>query len=306
MKLHEVSIKLTKGQIVKILHDQPLDVKHSHIGHGRHILYLKKKYMDKLMNEEKIHLDADEKNHTIEGNGLGHFINSIKRGAKKAFKPKNIESALIHQGIPFATGAIGSALGGPAGGFAGSIAGHEIANIVGEETGRGMKIVSRSYKGTPATKNPIKKGQGLFKALHKIGISRKDVKHAAKKVGKAAVEHGIDAIGTAAAAYGFPVPPAITESLKQGADHIIDGNNRRAYESIKAPVKEIMKEQVQKQVDKLPIEVQPYVQSKVVSMGFGLKNKHQRIVKGGTLRITRMSKKLYKNDFPGVVTRIFR
>jgi gas vesicle protein len=249
-------------------------------------------------------------------------------------------------------------LGGPAGGFAGAVAGHEIADIVGEKTGKGMKIVNRrSYKGTPEmkermkrlrelrkkqrmavegeisdkmldrqattlhhreldrlrgekgrtanlfgelrTKNPIKEGQGLFRTLHKMGIHRKDVVHAGKVMGKAAAEHGIDTMANIAGAYGFPVPPAITESLKQSTDHLIDGNHKRAMESIKAPAKEIMKEQIQKQVDKLPIEVQPFVESKVVSMGLGLKKKHQRVVKGGTVRITRRPKILYKNLFSG-------
>jgi hypothetical protein len=36
MKLHEVSVKLTKSQILKILHDEPLTIKHEHIGHGKH------------------------------------------------------------------------------------------------------------------------------------------------------------------------------------------------------------------------------------------------------------------------------
>jgi hypothetical protein len=159
-----------------------------------------------------------------------------------------------------------------------------------------MKIVNKKKAiGMRKKRAPTKKGQGLFKALHKIGISRKDVKHAGKVIGKTAVNHGIDAIGVAANAYGFPVPEELKESLKKGADHLIDGNHHKAYETIKQPAKELMKEAVQKQVDKLPIEVQPYVNEQVISMGFVLKKKHGRVVKGGTARITRLPKKLYKN-----------
>jgi hypothetical protein len=138
MKMHEVTIKLTKSQILKILNDQPFDVKHEHIGHGKHVLHLSTKNLKKLQNgETKLKLSDDEKNHTIEGNGgIGHFFKNIGRKLKHAFTADNVESALIHQGIPMATGAIGSMLGGPAGGFAGSVAGHEIANVVGEKTGK--------------------------------------------------------------------------------------------------------------------------------------------------------------------------
>jgi hypothetical protein len=299
MKMHEVIIKLTKSQILKILNDEAFDVKHEHIGHGKHILHLSTKNLRKLQNgENKLKLSNDEKYHTIEGNGgIGKFFKNVGRKLKHTFTPSNIESALIHEGIPMATSTLGTALGGPFGGFAGAVAGHEIADLVGEKAGKGMKIANK--KKSIGMRKKRTEGKGLFKALHKIGISRKDVKHAGKVIGKAAVEHGIDAIGTAAAAYGFPVPPAITESLKKGADHLIDGNHQKAYETIKAPAKEIMKEAVQKQVDKLPIQVQPYVNEQVISMGFGLKKKHGRVVKGGTARITRQAKKLYKNEMHG-------
>jgi hypothetical protein len=80
IKLHELNIKLTKSQILKILNDEPFEITHEHIGHGRHVLHLKKLNFDKLMKGHKIKLSSDEKDHTIEGNGgFGKFFKSVGR-----------------------------------------------------------------------------------------------------------------------------------------------------------------------------------------------------------------------------------
>jgi hypothetical protein len=60
-----------------------------------------------------------------------------------------------------------------------------------------------------------------------------------------------------------------------------------------------MKEKIQQQVDKLPIEVQPYLEEKIVSLGLGLKKKYGRVIKGGTMKITRKPKKLYDQNISG-------
>jgi hypothetical protein len=301
MKLHEVSVKLTKGQILKILNDEPLEVTHKHLGHGTHVLHLKKNNLDKLRMGHKIKLSSDEKDNTIEGNGgFNKFFRNVGRTLKHALTPAHIESALIHQGIPIAASTVGSLLGGPAGGFAGSVAGHEIANVVGEKAGRGFSSVTK--RGSIEAREKMAnlramKGNGLFKALHKVGIHRKDVKHVAKHVGKVAAHIGIDALSTAANAYGVPVPEELREIAKNSADHLIDGNHHRAYETIAAPVREtareVAREQVQHQLERLPPESQPFVQQQMNSFGFGLKHKHMRVIKGGNVKITRRPKRMH-------------
>ena len=47
MKTHEVTFKLTKNQIIKIINDEPFTLYHKHMGHGRHVLHLKKATINK-------------------------------------------------------------------------------------------------------------------------------------------------------------------------------------------------------------------------------------------------------------------
>jgi hypothetical protein len=314
MKLHEVTIKLTKSQILKIYHDEPFLIKHQHVGHGRHVLHLKKPNINKLMNGHKIKLDSDEKERTIEGNGgINKFFKNVGNTLKKTFRPKNIEKALIHEGIPFASGAIGSTFLGPAGGLAGSIVGHEIADVVGNKTGLGIKI----EKGTPHMINKMAKlramkknnsevenGTGFFKELHKIGISRKDFMKTAKHIGKHAANNAIDTISSAASVYtGVPIPESITNSIKSSADHLIDGKHREAITSLKSPVLDkieekipILRNNLDHEISRLPHQVQPFVRQKIDQIGFGLKYKNHRVLKGGNVKISKMSKKIYKNQ----------
>ena len=46
-------------------------------------------------------------------------------------------------------------------------------------------------------------------------------------------------------------------------------------------------EQVQKQMERLPPQAQPFVQQ----LSFGLKHKHTRVIKGGNVKITRWPKR---------------
>jgi hypothetical protein len=68
--------------------------------------------------------------------------------------------------------------------------------------------------------------------LNKVGIHRKHIKHVKKHVGKIAAHMGIDALSTAANAYGVRVPEELREIAKHSADHLIDGNRRHVYEAI--------------------------------------------------------------------------
>jgi hypothetical protein len=212
-----------------------------------------------------------------------------------------MESIAIHQGIPAVTGFLGNAAGGPVGGFAGAVVGSQIANLVGNKVGAGIKThrrgVRRYSSGTDEMKEKMRKvreGKGLGKNLKTA--ARHAISYAKTFAKKKAADHVIDGISSIANAYGYPVPSAVTTTMKLAADHYIDGRHQAAIHAIKTPAKQLMKEQIQKQVDALPIEAQPYVQQKVVSLGFGMKQKHERVMRGGTLKVVRKSKKLYKND----------
>jgi hypothetical protein len=77
---HSFDIKLTKSQLLKIIHDAPITVSHKHLGHGRHVIHLSSKNANKVMKaynnqgQTKILLDDEEKMKTLEGNGIGHFF----------------------------------------------------------------------------------------------------------------------------------------------------------------------------------------------------------------------------------------
>ena len=219
-----VKLKLTKSQILKIINDEPITVTHKHLGHGNHVIHLHSKNYNKVakahenQGSTKIHLDDVEALNTLEGNGLGHFFKSLGRkiehtandaghaivSTAKEYGPsvgKHIASTLIHQGIPGVASAIGDTLGGPAGGVAGGLAGYELSQQVGKQTGYGMKKRSKKTD-----------GRGLFKTLHKIGISRQNV----KDVGKVVASKAIDTMAQAASAYtGYPIPPQVTSGLKR-------------------------------------------------------------------------------------------
>lgn len=305
MKLHELNIKLTKGQILKILNDEPFEVMHKHLGHGRHVLHLKKSNLDKLKMGNKIKLSSDEKENTIEGNGgFNKFFKNVGHALKNTFTNKNIESDLIHQGIPIAGNVLGTVLGGPAAGYAGAVIGNQIADEVGKKTGRGMRIIHK--KGSMAAKEKMEKlramrGKGLFQTLRKVGIHRKDVERVAKNVGKKAAHIGVDTLSSAANAYGVPVPEEFKDIAKHNIDRLIDShpkhhnvhNKIQEYDERLPENNEISTERLQHHVDRMPAEAQPFVQQQMNSMGFGLKNKYLRIIKGGNVKITRRPKKLY-------------
>ena len=95
----------------------------------------------------------------------------------------------------------------------------------------------------------------------------------------------------------MPVPEELREIAKNSADHLIDGNHHHSYQTISAPVREtareIAREQVQQQLERLPPQAQPFVQQQMNSLGFGLKHKHTRVIKGGNVRITRRPKRMH-------------
>jgi hypothetical protein len=286
---HLLNLKLTKRQILRIINHEPFTISHKHFGHGRHEILLNPYNYNKVVKANnrkgttKITLDDDETKKTLEGNGLGHFFKSLGRkiehtandaghaivSTANEYGPSvgtHIASTLIHQGIPGVASVLGDVAGGPIGGIAGGLAGYELSQQIGKSTGYGMKQKTKAKKD----------GKGLFKALHKIGISRNQV----KSVGKVIANQAIDAIGATATAYtGVPMTP-FTESLKSATDKAIDDENHRGItRAIKSNGKLLAEEQIQKQIQKLPIEIQPLAEQKVVQMGFGLKHGNAKIKK---------------------------
>jgi hypothetical protein len=267
-------------------------------------LHLKKATINKMLNgsglKHRIHLDHDEREKTLEGGSIGKFFKKMGNKVKDALTPRNIAHVALHNGLPMLTATLGTALApelGPVGGIAGSVAGSQIANVIGKKTGLGLKG-SEEMKEKMAK---IRAGKGLGKNIKKA--AKHTLSHVASYFGKKVANHAIDGIAGIANSYGYHIPDPVKNSIKMGADYYIDGRRQDAMNAIKDPVmnlaqekKQVLKEQIQRQVDKLPIQVQPYVQDRVVSLGFGLKKKHERILKGGTMKISRRGKKMYNNN----------
>ena len=231
---------------------------------------------------------------------LGH---DISKGAKKTFTPKlgrdivsglekagkTTASALIHAGIPAVAGLAGDALGGPAGGIAGAVAGDMLADQVGKATGYGLyggglyggempdpvtarkhyMGLIRSMRGMSEAEKAKMRGSGLFKMLHKIGISKKSAIKGLKDVGKKAVRYGATALGTAIGAYagnpvaGAMIGDALGRAGEVGLDHIepskhgVKLNKGEAVKSLKKDMTTLAKAELSQLIDtQVPREYQ--------------------------------------------------
>jgi len=218
---------------------------------------------------------------------LGH---TIERGAKKTFTPKlgrdivsglekagkTTASALIHAGIPAVAGLAGDALGGPMGGVAGAVAGDMLADQVGKATGYGLyggampdpatarkqyMAMIRSMRGMSEHEKAKVRGSGLFKMLHKIGISKKSAIDGIKNVGKKAVRLGATALGTAIGAYagnpmaGAMIGDALGRAGEVGLDsmkpskHGVRFDKGEAVSSLKKDMRTLAKDKLEELVD---------------------------------------------------------
>jgi hypothetical protein len=297
--------KLMKGQGVNIPHahmgsDKGSAVMMLHPGNAKRLLtgFRKSKGV-------RIALSPAEMSATI-SHGRGFNIGKafkklgkdISRGAKKTFTPKlgrdivsglekagkTTASALIHAGIPAVAGLAGDALGGPAGGVAGAIAGDMLADQVGKATGYGLyggahldpasarkqyMAMIRSMRGMSEADKVKMRGSGLFKMLHKIGISKKSAIKGIKDVGKKAVRYGATALGTAIGAYaGNPVAGAmIGDALgragevgldsMQPSKHGVRFDKGEAVSSLKKDMRTLAKDKLEELIDtQVPREYQ--------------------------------------------------
>ena len=225
------------------------------------------------------------------------FTKTIIEPAKKTFTPrlgrdivagledagKKTASALIHSGIPAVAGLAGDALGGPAGGVAGAVAGDLLANQLGKMTGYGLyggempdpatarkqyMAMIRSMRGMSEAEKQQIRGSGLFKMLHKIGISKKSVIDGIKNVGKKAIRVGATALGTAIGAYagnpmlGATLGDALGRAGETGLDsmkpskHGVSFDRGEAVSSLKRDMKTLAKDKLTELVDsKVPPEL---------------------------------------------------
>ena len=250
--------------------------------------------------------------------------------AKKTFSPAlghEIASSLIHTGIPSVTGVIGDVLGGPAGGVAGAVAGNMLANEVGKLSGHGlygggmpspaeakkmyMKMI-RSMKGMTEEEKEHMKGSGLFKMLHKVGISKGKAIKGIQEVGKKAIHHGATAIGTAIGAYtgnpvaGAMIGEAIGRAGEKGLDsikpskHGITLSPHEAVSSLKHDMKSLAKDELDAMISReVPAEYQAIAHdamNKVVGDGVKRGRGRPRKVMGkGAYQSTAFKKALSAN-----------
>jgi hypothetical protein len=277
--MHIVKAKLTKGQIMKIIHSEPVLIKHNQIGHGLDELHLHEHnhhHLGHLSHKKsvKLHLDDEEREHTLHGGSIlsriKKFGNTIKHGIQKVGKP--IASDLIHYGIPGATSAIGDYLGGPVGGIAGNIAGAHIANAVGKKTGLGFKKGSIEAKEHMAKIRAMKKGKGLINNIKKFVHKHKDT---IKKGIKSVTNHAIGKIADIAGEYsGQPkLVHSLADSLTNAVNKSIDnGNFKSGANHLRHDANVYLKDEVQRNIDKLPVGAQPYANKAAEHIGLGLKD----------------------------------
>jgi hypothetical protein len=194
--------------------------------------------------------------------GLKSFGHQAEKGINRVGKvvAKPMVDALIQGGIPAVLGVTGEVLGGPLGGIAGSVAGSAVANAVqrqANKSGLGVKKRGRPRK--------VVEGEGLYRTLHKLGISKRKAVNTFKHMGKNALKLGATAVGDALNKYGVPanVSAPLLGSIEHIGEKAIDKGTVKSlksagHQSMKE-IKKVAKTQalgyLDKQLDKLPPEI---------------------------------------------------
>jgi hypothetical protein len=217
--------------------------------------------------------------------GLHNFGHKVEGGLKQVGKvvAKPMVDALIQGGIPAVTGIAGEVLGGPMGGIAGSVAGQALANQVQRQAnkrGLGLKKPRKSKKpmggdlihiDLDSHNGDEKEGKGLFRTLHKLGVSKRKTINTFKKMGRNALKLGAEAVTESLNAAG--VNPNITGPLIGSLEHIgeeainkgsVKGFKQAGHKSV-AEIKKVAKEQalgyLDKKLDSLPPEIRDIAES---------------------------------------------
>ncbi len=171
------SINLAKHNIDHIKDGVETAIDHAQIGHGMDIHFGKRNHT-KIMNAYNkgknlmLKLTKKEMDHNIEhGTGFGNFMAKTFGVHNAVRKLKNTGKMLARDLAPQALGAIGTAVG--------SLVGNPELGIVGAEAGN---VLSRSQA--------LQNGKGLFRTLHKLGVSKKQVTRGLKNVAHQALAVG--------------------------------------------------------------------------------------------------------------------
>lgn len=256
-------LHLSESQIKSLSSGKGVNIPHSSMGAeaGDAVVLLHPQNARKILNAFKkgkglrLQLNPEElKGSMIQGRGFnikrairntGRALNKVGKDIKRGFNKEIVDSGvgkqiakeLIDVGteviLPKALSGLSMMAGdstGMSGEIAGQIAGKQL-NKLAEKHGYGIKekmAMLRAMRGK-------KKGEGLFRSLHKMGIKgvKKPLTKIAKEAGKQAVKVGAKAVGDAVASYtGNPVAgemfakiadesasKAIDSGLKSGASH---------------------------------------------------------------------------------------
>jgi hypothetical protein len=200
MIFHKVNLDLTDSQLNNLIKKKAINIKHSQLGQGVHIIHLhdlNMKNIDKAHKNTKgvrIKLNDEEHEKNMEeGEGIGRFFRNLGRKIKSIAKPVlkySIDNApeLADLGLDLSRGAgIKNNDNNIMAFKKGSLeAKQHMAKIRAMKKGKGIGAGIGSGIGSGM------EGEGLFSALHKIGISKGKIQKGLKKELKNAVHKGID------------------------------------------------------------------------------------------------------------------
>jgi len=346
MELVPHQLLLTKPQRMRLMKGHGVNIPHEQMGSdkGDTVVMLHPHNAKKMLGAYRrskgmrLELSPMEMEATMShgrGFSLTKAFKKLGSEAKKTFTPAlghEIASSLIHTGIPSVTGLIGDALAGPAGGVAGAVAGNMLANEVGKLSGHGlyggampspadakkmyMKMI-RSMKGMTEEEKEKVKGSGLFKMLHKVGISKGKVIKGVQDAGKKAIHHGATAIGTAIGAYtgnpvaGAMIGEAIGRAGEKGLDsikpskHGITFSPHEAVSSLKHDMKTLAKDELDTMIaEKVPAEYQELAYgavNKVVGDGVKRGRGRPRKVTGKGVYQSKAFKQALSANYDGLI-----
>jgi len=314
-------LHLTRPQIAKMLKGKGINIPLSQMGSdkGDAVILLHPHNAKKMLSAYKkgkgmrLALSPHELQSSItHGRGIGKAFkklgSQIKKGATKVGDALSSKQALdvykqvgkhvIEQGVPAITSGLSMAAGDPtgmSGAMIGNVASQYASDAYSKKVGAGMHpadarkeymALIRSMRGKSEEEKAKIKGSGLFKMLHKAGISKKSAIKGIKDVGKQVVKTGASAIGEAIGAYtGDPVAGAmIGDSLSragvagldsiQPSKHGIKFDKGEPIKSLKKDMVALGKAQLEKMVEeKIPAEYIPMINEMVpvASMGNGMK-----------------------------------
>jgi hypothetical protein len=229
------NLNLTEHNLNKIGNNVQTSIRHDQIGQGMTVHLCGTNHNKVMASHKKgvgcrIHLTKEEMDQNLEhGTGLGKFLNHTF-GHNTARKIKNTGKMIARNVLSYGVPALAATLG-PLSGVAGAVAGNVAAQSSALQNGGAIKydqegrIVRRKktkkqlklkgasrrvkaaypdgydyHSDSDIDENVIKaggsiQGEGFFKTMHKLGVSKKQIKRVGKRMAKAV---GHAAVTTAA------------------------------------------------------------------------------------------------------------